>query len=162
MRLNRYLSRRVQTILMATRALIIGLLAAIFLIAPAPPADADQLKGEIKISKKDCRWLVRHQPAADVAYKPGINSRGHKVAPADLNPEQQLQLPTIIAIPLTVPVGDLLKKGTSTPVDGSDVGVGLVTINRKSGEVQYEGKTIVTGERDRMVVACRKLLRRRR
>mgnify|MGYP005644293085 FL=1 len=144
---------------MIVRTFTFALMAAIIAFAPAR---ADELTGEIKISKKDCRWLVRHQPAADVAYKPGINSRGHKVASADLNPEQQIKLPPIIAIPLTVPVGDLLKKGTSTQVDGSEVNVGLVTIDRKSGEVQYEGKTLVIGQTDRMVAACRDLLHGRR
>jgi hypothetical protein len=53
----------------------------------------------------------------------------------------------------------LLKKGASSQVGSSDVGVGLVTVDRRSGEVKYEGRNLAGGDSDRLVLACRKLLR---
>ncbi len=35
-------------------------------------------------SREVCRQLVRHVPAADVAYKPGVDAKGKPIAPADL------------------------------------------------------------------------------
>ncbi|MBT3536829.1 MAG: hypothetical protein HN478_23310 [Rhodospirillaceae bacterium] len=144
---------------MVIRIFIAGLLTAILALPVYPAYSAGNLKDKIKISNKDCRWLVRHRPAADVAYKPGVGVNGRRVKPADLQPDRQIKLPPIIAIPLTVPVGSLLKKGATSPVGASEVGVGLVTVDRQSGEVQYEGQTLAGGDSKRMVAACRKLLR---
>ena len=52
------------------------------------PAVAQQvlspLSTKVVISGQDCQRLVRHVPAPDVAYKPGIDVHGKAVAPADL------------------------------------------------------------------------------
>ena len=124
-------------------------------------AAAAELKEKVTVSKQDCRWLVRYQPAADVAYKPGVGVRGRRVKSADLDPNRRIKLPPLIAIPLHVPVSSLLKTGTTSPVGDSEVDVGLVTVDRSSGEVLYEGETLVPAEKDRLVTACRKLLRRK-
>jgi hypothetical protein len=120
---------------------------------------AGVLKEKVTVSKKDCRRMVRHRPAADVAYKPGVDVRGRPVKSANLDGDKQIDLPAVIAIPLHVPLGNLLKKGSSTPVDASEVGVGVVTVDRKTGEVMYEGKSLGNAETQQMVAACRKLLR---
>ena len=148
-----------QNIAMLKRWLISGFLT-VFLVIAVPPAMGMEQK--VKISKKDCRWLVRHQPADDVAYKPGIDAYGRPVVPADLASNRRIKLPNVIAIPLNVPLGNLLTSGTTSPVGGSEVGVGLVTVDRNTGEVKYEGKSLVQDEYESMVVACRKLLRRGR
>jgi len=124
-----------------------------------PSVAATGLKETVQISKKDCRWLVRHQPAANVAYQPGVGVNGRRVKPADLNPDSQIKLPPVIAIPLHVPLRDLLKKGATSQVGSSEVGVGLVTVDRRSGEVKYEGQTLAGGDSSRLVPACRNLLR---
>ena len=36
----------------------------------------------VRISKADCSRLVEHRAAPDVAFKPGVDVRGRKVAPA--------------------------------------------------------------------------------
>ena len=142
---------------MMKRALVLsGFLTACLISANVA---AEEPVRKVTISKKDCRWLVHHQPAADVAYKPGVGVGGRSVKPADLDSNRRIKLPRIIAIPLHVPVRDLLKKGTTSPVGESEVDVGLVTVDRDSGEVQYEGQTLVPAETERMVAACRELLR---
>lgn len=52
------------------------------LVLFAPAAWADEAK--VTVSRQDCARLVRHVPAADVAYQPGVGVKGRKVAPADL------------------------------------------------------------------------------
>ncbi len=141
---------------MCLRILIV---ASVALVISLGGASAASLSGPVKVSKKDCRWLVRHRPAADVAFKPGTGVNGRRVKPADLNPESQIKVPDIIAIPLHVPLRNLLKKGAKSQVGASEVGVGKVTVDRHSGEVKYQGKTLAGSEADRMVIACRKLLR---
>ena len=143
---------------MVIRLLISALLAASLATAGAAAAEPKQ---KVSISKKDCRWLTSHRPAADVAYKPGVDARGRPVKSADLDSNRRIKLPRVIAIPLHVPLGSLLKPGTTSPVGESEVGVGLITVDRTSGEVSYEGETLVPAERRRMVAACRNLLRRK-
>ena len=45
------------------------------------------------VSRQDCQRLVRHVPAADVAYQPGVDVQGRPVAPADLGGGLDLGLP---------------------------------------------------------------------
>ncbi|MFP6773748.1 MAG: hypothetical protein VCE74_15645 [Alphaproteobacteria bacterium] len=141
---------------MIIRLLMTSLLALLVAMSAAAASD---LQEKVQISKKDCRWLVRHQPSADAAFQPGVGVNGRRVKPADLDPGRQIKLPPVIAIPLQVPLSSLLKKGTSSQVGFSDVGVGLVTVDRRSGEVTYEGRSLAGGDSDRLVLACRKLLR---
>ncbi len=144
---------------MVIRILILGLLAAAL---PMAGAVAAGLKEKVTVSKQDCRWLVNHQPAADVAYQPGVGVRGRQVKSADLDSNQRINLPPVIAIPLHVPVRRLLKGGAANPIGDSEVGVGLVTVDRNSGEIRYEGETLVSDDESRLVAACRDLLRRSR
>ena len=39
----------------------------------------------LSVKPDDCAALVAHVPDDDVAYRPGVDVRGNKVAPADLN-----------------------------------------------------------------------------
>lgn len=61
----------------------------------------------IVITKTDCQRLLRHTPSADVAYKPGVDAKGRKVAPADLDggaaaAMAQQMVPDVIEFPITV------------------------------------------------------------
>src|SRR5688572_15205808 len=44
-----------------------------------------QAETTITIDPSACREVIRHVPDADVAYKPGVDVHGKKVAPADLS-----------------------------------------------------------------------------
>lgn len=39
----------------------------------------------VKVTRETCNHVVAHQPAADVAYRPGVDVNGNSVAPANLN-----------------------------------------------------------------------------
>ena len=143
--------------------MVIRLLISALLVAGLAMADtaAAAKKQKATVSKQDCRWLVSHRPAADVAFKPGVDVRGRPVKSADLGSTRRIKLPRVIAIPLTVPLGSLVKSDASSLIGESEVGVGLVTVDRESGEVTYEGQSLVPAERRRLPTACRKLLRRK-
>ncbi|HIC81294.1 MAG TPA: hypothetical protein EYP07_10060, partial [Kiloniellaceae bacterium] len=91
-----------------------SLLAAIlglWLVAAgtAGPAWAEQ--PYLTITRADCQRLVRHLPAADVAYQPGVDVRGRPVAPADLGAAEPgaappLALPQAVIIPIEVDLFD--------------------------------------------------------
>jgi G:T/U-mismatch repair DNA glycosylase len=68
---------------------------------PAPAAEAPAEAPKARVTKKDCQRLVRHQARADVAYKPGVDVRGKKVAPADLAGSFQMVLPDVFEFNVT-------------------------------------------------------------
>lgn len=108
---------------------------AVCLVAAAAPAWAQQTT----ITGVDCRKLVRHQPAPDVAYKPGVDVKGRKVAPADLNDAPQIKVPETITFDAAV---DLRRFGipNSSPLFQPNVSVGRV-------DVQQDGKVFFNGQR---------------
>ena len=73
-------------------------------LAAAPSFPAPQPKpSQVRISAADCRRAVAHQPRADVEYKPGVDARGRKVAPADLQGQQpQIKLPDVISFDVKI------------------------------------------------------------
>ena len=58
----------------------------------------------VKITKKDCRRLVRHTASADVAYKPGVDVRGRKVVPADIRGSKPLKLPDVFEFNIDIDI----------------------------------------------------------
>ena len=60
----------------------------------------------ITITKADCSKLIQHQPAPDVAYKPGVDVRGRPVVSADADPAAaafaKKILPDVLEIPITI------------------------------------------------------------
>ena len=89
-------------------------LAGVTLAVAADVRAASQLT----VSKKDCARIVRYAPSADVAYKPGVDAYGRKVAPADLGGGSALKLPKEITIDIGIDLeigitrGIYLPKGT--------------------------------------------------
>ena len=64
-------------------------------LLPAPAAaEAEHV---VKVTAGDCRRVVAHVAAADVEYRPGVDVRGRKVAPADLGGGPPIGLPDEIA-----------------------------------------------------------------
>jgi hypothetical protein len=56
----------------------------------------------IAVTPADCRLLERHQPAPDVAYRPGVDVRGRPVAPADLGGAPGFELPPVLEFTLAL------------------------------------------------------------
>ena len=56
---------------------------------------------KVRITKRDCRRLVRHYASADVAYKPGVDVRGNPVVDADVNDGFAVPLPDVYEFNVT-------------------------------------------------------------
>lgn len=71
-------------------------------LAMAVPAAAEQV--QVTIAKRDCARLVRHSPSADVAYQPGVDAKGRKVAPADVpgSAGDIKWLPDVLEFPVSI------------------------------------------------------------
>ena len=123
------LKRRVETLGMKQLCL------AACLAVLAGPAMAQK----VTISGVDCRRLVQHQPAPGVAYQPGVDARGRKVAPADINAAPQIRVPETITFDAAA---DLRRFGipASSPLFQPNVHVGRV-------DVQQDGRVFFNGER---------------
>ena len=92
----------------ASCSTVVAVLAAVLLAGPAaaqtPPGAASEAPppaAKARITKRDCRRVLRHQPSGDVAYKPGVDARGKAVAPADLSGGFKMVLPDVFEFNVT-------------------------------------------------------------
>jgi hypothetical protein len=132
------------------RRVLIGIVAAAGL-ATAAAADTT-----VVITGDDCRALVEHRPAPDVAYQPGVDAHGRPVAPADLDPHP-LALPETYMIDITV---DLFERLGIPPqgdanYDG-DVRVGTVALDA-DGRLTFNGRPITSEAQQELGRRCQEL-----
>lgn len=105
---------------------------------------------QLKVSKKDCRRILKHVPSADVAYKPGVDVRGRKVKGADLGGASPIKVPDEI----TFNVGsDMAKKHLGGDYTGDAV-FGKVTV--KKGRVYWNGKPLDNSNQQAIAEACKR------
>ncbi|MDA0703364.1 MAG: hypothetical protein O3A96_09040 [Proteobacteria bacterium] len=57
---------------------------------------------EVTVARDDCAQVVRHEPAADVAYRPGEDAKARAVAPADLGGGLQWRPPETFTFAITI------------------------------------------------------------
>lgn len=108
---------------------------------------------EIAVSRRDCEQLVKHEPAPDVAYQPGVDVHGNAVAPADLNGGTQLKLPDVIYIPLEVLVQDKYGIPANSVLYEAKAQVGIVQV--RGDKVYYEDQLLNDPETVALEDACR-------
>lgn len=117
----------------------------------------------LQVTEADCRRLVAHQPAADVAYQPGVDVRGDAVAPADLpgsNALGEKLLETEIAFDLEL--NPLLFAGNAALANSFDeatVNFGRVVYDRDSGRMTLDGEPLTDPQTAAISKACRERLR---
>jgi hypothetical protein len=117
-------------------------------VAWALPASA-----EIAISRRDCERLVRHEPAPDVTYQPGVDVHGRPVAPADLGGGQQIQLPDVIYIPIEVLIQDKYGIPANSVLYDATALVGVVSV--RGNQVYFEDQPLTDPEIVALEEACR-------
>jgi hypothetical protein len=108
---------------------------------------------EIAISRKDCERLVRHEPAPDVAYQPGVDVHGRPVVPADLGGGQQIQLPDVIYIPIEVLFQDKYGIPANSVLYDATALVGVVSV--RGNQVYFEDQPLTDPEIGALEEACR-------
>jgi hypothetical protein len=132
-------SARFQTSLTALLALSAGL-------CPAAMAD-------VAITREDCQYLVRHQPAPDVAYQPGVDVHGRAVAPADLGGGSQIQLPETIYIPIEVNIGRRYGIPANSALWKATAEVGTVAVT--GDQVTFNGQPLTPDDNAALAALCR-------
>jgi len=132
-----------------------GFMIAIALIYSAAKAQ------NVTISQADCASLVRYVPAADVAYRPGVDLDGRPVAPADPNAAPPLALPEQFSIPITVD----LQKRLGVPADPSSFQTDHFTVGTvvwRDNAAWFNGQPLQSEESLRLAALCQRRLAGRR
>ncbi|MGE3624465.1 MAG: type II toxin-antitoxin system RelE/ParE family toxin [Bdellovibrionales bacterium] len=104
-----------------------------------------------------CNALVKHVPAPDVEYQPGVDVEGNPVAPADLPGQPRIKLPEKIHIPLTVSLAkvlhlDTLKYPWNQLGPGTEAQLGTLTV--EGDQVSFNGQPLTDEQQDNLAVLC--------
>jgi len=139
------------------RMLCVALVLTAPVTAPVPVAADEPIK-LLEVERDECARAVRHQPSGDVAYQPGVDVHGNKVAPADLGGGVTFELPEVLEIPITVDLAERfdLPEGTGL-LAGDSLTVGTLTVNRR-GEFRLNGQLLGDAEQAALIAACREKL----
>ena len=124
---------------------------AIILSGPTPAVSAE---AKVTISKRDCQRLVHHQARADVAFKPGVDVLGNKVAGANLHRDQEIKLPTEFSLNLNIDIAQ--KYGLDATGFSADMAVGKVTV--KGRNVYFKNQRLDNGDQAAVTAQCQKTL----
>ena len=108
-----------------------------------------RVKPDVKdaFEEADCQWLVRHVPDEDVSYKPGVDVKGNKVVPADLNGSYSFELPKTV----TATVSRRLLKH---PNLRQETPFAEVEIDLTTGAVKINGEGLTNEETKDLVAFC--------
>lgn len=106
---------------------------------------------DVKVSKSECRRIVKHESTAD--YKPGLDARGRKVKGADLPGGSPIKLPETISIDVGFDLDKKYGLGSGGKYTGESV-VGKVTV--KGDKVFFNGQPLDQRDQAAIAEACRK------
>ena len=147
---------------MTRRAIpLIGLSLAWMLLAAMPPAVA-QDQARVTITRSDCQRLVRHVPAPDVAYQPGVDVNGRPVAPADLGSGVRIKVPEVIEIPIDVDLQDRFGIPPNRELFKADAFIGSVVVTVKDGRAYFNGQPLQDEAEFALTQRCQEILSDRR
>ena len=96
---------------------------------------------------------MRHEPAPDVAYQPGVDVHGKPVVPADLDGGAPIQLPDVIYIPIEVLVQDRFHIPANSVLFNATAEVGVAEL--RGNQVYYQGQLLSDPEEAALEAACR-------
>jgi hypothetical protein len=113
----------------------------------------------VTVTGVDCRKLARYTPPPGVEYQPGVDVRGRKVAPADVNAAPQIRAPETVTFDAAV---DLRRFGipASSPLFQPNVAVGTVQVE-KDGRVLFNRQPLGDPEIAALEELCRERVRGR-
>lgn len=137
---------------------IAAVAAAIVLTSVAgAPAPAETI---IRIPRADCTRLVDHRSAPDVAYKPGVDVRGRKVAPADLpGSSAAIKAPKQVEIAISF---NPLRGGAGSRFDSAELIVGTVQFDLETGAAAFNGQPLTDPEQAELARKCQRIVQDRK
>lgn len=143
---------------------MMNLLVLLFVLV-AVPAFAQDAQQTIRVDTAACRYVTKHVPDADVAYKPGVDVHGNKVAPADIAPPidyhmedsmyLRLTLDAAKAFGLKVPNIPTIKQGNNpnVPAVTGETVAGYITF--KHGKAYLNNQPLDDAAQGQLAVLCR-------
>ena len=104
--LKRWAWRHEITVISVTCAALFMCATSVYAQTPSETSPTAASKEEpslpkARITKRDCKRLMRHQARADVAYKPGVDVRGNSVVPAGAGGAFTIPLPDVFEFNVT-------------------------------------------------------------
>jgi hypothetical protein len=126
------------------------LLLAVAGFALAVPAWAET----ITVTTADCATLMRHVPSADVAYKPGVDVRGKKVAPADLPGSKPIAVPEFINIPITIDLAARFGIPATSSLFKAEAYAGTARVRVSDGRAWFNGQPLSSNEAHALAQLC--------
>ena len=127
-------------------------LVMIFASAAMPAlAQAPSDPPTIRVDPAACRFVSRHQPSADVEYKPGVDVDGNPVAPADLPDAYAIELPKNIDIAITADIARRFGIATNNLYRG-EAQIGTVTV--QGDKVLFNGRPLQPAAEADLIALC--------
>ena len=115
---------------------------------PAPSLAGADLEPTYGLNDGDCRWLTRHIPDADVAYKPGVDVHGKPVVPADLNGTYDMELPKTITASVS-------RRLLNHPNLRQETPFAEIEIDLETGSISINGKGLLNDDQKRLIAYCK-------
>lgn len=121
--------------------------------------DAASQPVRIVITKTDCSRLIRHVPAPDVAYQPGVDVKGRAVAPADMPGSGADAIPGLLPDVLEIPLTIKPMQGATYAKRGSgdsQATLGTVRYDMNKGTFTFNDRPLTSPEQEELSRACQK------
>ena len=126
--------------------------AALFLaFLPLLAGEAAAEDARLRVNAADCARLVRHMPAPDVAYRPGVDVYGRPVAPADLSPAD-VAIPETISILITLDLQERFGIPANSVLFEGNAAIGVVAV--EGDRVTFNGLELTDPETRALAAAC--------
>ena len=132
-------------------------LALLMLLGAATPPAAAHDSVVVTISKADCDRLVKHQPAPDVAYQPGVDVHGRPVLPADVDGGIQIAPPETIRIEIDVELFERFGIPANRDLFEAEAKLGEVTY--RDGRAYFNGQPLQDEAAAELSALCQKVMR---
>jgi len=129
--------------------------AALFLLfLPLLAGGAAAEDAPLRVAAADCARLVRHVPAPDVAYRPGVDVYGRPVTPADLD-AANVTIPETILILITVDLQERFGIPANSILFEGNAGIGVVAVD--GDRVTFNGRELTDPETRALAAACQRI-----
>jgi hypothetical protein len=132
-------------------------LAVLTSVSDARADDVETGTAKVTVTPLDCRRLVAHRPADDVAYKPGVDAYGRPVTPADLPGTQVIKAPDKITFNITYDALGKLGLTKASNLLSGEATVGEVSYDISSGRLEFNGAPLTDPEIAVLATACKSL-----
>jgi hypothetical protein len=134
-------------------ASLTAILSLLLATANTPALAEDAI---LRMTQADCKRLVAHQPAPDVAYRPGVDARGGPVAPPEVEGGLPLQVPKDLLIPIELDLYDRL--GLPPDTNAVEARVILGSVELRDGRAYFNGRPLEDETQADLAAKCRERL----